>query len=396
MGPFMRESRLAKAARQREPAKWCDDAGSGIFFVGIEFGEGDEITMQDIFGFGAQDVSEATGHAGTEIQAERTEDEGDAAGHVLATVLADAFDNGESAAVADGEAFARASGDEKLAGSGAVENSVAGENVAAAGSGKSRRDGDGAAGETFADVIVGFAFEAEGDAFGEKCAEALAGGAVKILADLVVAREAVFAAAHEFAAESGANAAIGILDGLRLVLEPERGVEMEGFLKSADVEGRLLLGRNAIGGRDGNDQERIHSRAGAEAVVPAGEVAEGAHAKLREAIEHFPSERTEVGDDHIGLALKLGAEFFVLSGDADGAGVEMALAGHDAADGEERGGAEAKFVCAENGGEDDVAGKFQASVHAEREARTEASANQGVVRFAQTNFPREAGVLDGG
>src|SRR5258707_9693186 len=247
---------------------FLEGAAQPIFFVGIEFGEGDEIAVKDVFGFGAQDVSEATGHAGTKIQAERTKDEGDAAGHVFATVLADAFDNGESAAVADGEAFARASGDEKLAGSGAVENSVAGENVAAAGSGKSRRDGDGAAGETFADVIVGFAFEAEGDAFGEKCAEALAGGAVKILADLVVAREAVFSAGHEVAPESRGKAAIGILDGLRLVLEPEGGVEMEGFFEGADVEGRLLLGRNAIGGRDGDDQERIHSRSGAEAGVP--------------------------------------------------------------------------------------------------------------------------------
>src|SRR5580693_6098456 len=74
----------------------------------------------------------------------------------------------------------------------------------------------------------------------------------------------------------------------------------------------------------------------------------------------------------------------------------MALAGHDAADGEERSGAETEFVGAENGGEDDIAGEFQASVDAEREARTEASANQGVVRFAQTDFPGQAGVFDGG
>ncbi len=171
---------------------------------------------------------------------------------------------------------------------------------------------------------------------------------------------------------------------------------MEGFLKSADVEGRLLLWRNAIRGRDGNDQERIHSRAGAEAVVPTSEFAEGANTELRKAIADFFGQVTEVGDNHLGLALKFGAELFVLGGDADRTGVEMALARHNTTDGEERGGAEAKFVGAENGGKDDIAGKFQPPVHAEREARTEASANQGVVRFAQTNFPREAGVLDGG
>jgi hypothetical protein len=44
----------------------------------------------------------------------------------------------------------------------------------------------------------------------------------------------------------------------------------------------------------------------------------------------------------------------------------MALASHDAADGEERGGAETKFVGAENGGENDIARELQATVDAER------------------------------
>src|SRR5882724_10443803 len=73
----------------------------------------------------------------------------------------------------------------------------------------------------------------------------------------------------------------------------------------------------------------------------------------------------------------------------------MALARHDATDGEERGRAETKLVRAENGSKDDIACKFQASVNAERETRTEARANQGVVRFAQTDFPGKPGVLDG-
>src|SRR5262249_52883874 len=39
--------------------------------------------------------------------------------------------------------------------------------------------------------------------------------------------------------------------------------------------------------------------------------------------------------------------------------------------------------------------KFQASVHAEKEARTEASANQCVVCFAQTDFPGKTCIFDG-
>ncbi len=282
-------------------------------------------------------------------------------------MLADAFDHGEGTAVSDGEAFSSAASNKELAGSGAVEHRVAGKNVAAPGSGQAGGDGDGSAGEAFANVVVGFALELQRYALGEKCAEALASRAVKSLFDLVIAGKAVLAAAHQFPAQAGANAAIRVLNGLRLILEPEGSMKMKRFLKCADVESRLLLRRNTIGGRDRNDQERIHSGAGAEAVVPAGELAEGTHTKLREAMAHFFGERTEVGDDHFGFAGESGAELFVLRGDSDGASIEMALARHDATDGEERGGAKAEFVGAKNGGQDDIAGEFQASVHAERE-----------------------------
>jgi hypothetical protein len=260
---------------------FLESAAEPSLFVGIDFSKRHKVTVKNILGFGAQNIGEAAGHAGAEIETERAEDDGDAAGHVLATVLANAFDHGESAAVANGKALPSASGDEKLAGGRAVKDSVAGENVAAAGSGESSRDGDGAAGKSLADVIVGLAGEADGYTFGEKCAEALAGGAMKILADFVITAEAILSAAHEFAAEAGAHAAIGVLYGLNLVLEAESGVEMERFFEGSDVEGGLLLGCDAIGGRDRHDEERVHAGAGAEAVVPAGEIAERTNAELR-------------------------------------------------------------------------------------------------------------------
>src|SRR5258707_13961471 len=103
-----------------------------------------------------------------------------------------------------------------------------------------------------------------------------------------------------------------------------------------------------MGGGDRNDQEGFLSRGGTKAVVPAGKLGKGAHAKLREAIAHFFGKRTEVGDDHLRLALKSRAQCFVLRGDAHWAGIEMALARHDASDSEERRGAKAKFVRAED------------------------------------------------
>ena len=113
--------------------------------------------MNDFIGFASKNVGEAASHAGAEIQAERAEDEDDAAGHIFAAVLADAFDNREGAAIANGEALASAACDEELAGSGAVKNRVARENVTAARGGGAGGNRDGATGETFSDVVIGFA-----------------------------------------------------------------------------------------------------------------------------------------------------------------------------------------------------------------------------------------------
>src|SRR5262249_17626905 len=95
-----------------------------------------------------------------------------------------------------------------------------------------------------------------------------------------------------------------------------------------------------------------------------------------------------------GLALKTRAKRFALCGDAHRASVQMALPGHHASDGQQRGRAKAEFVSSQNRCEHDIARKLQASVHAEREARTEASANQSVMCFAQTDFPRQTCVFD--
>src|SRR3984893_6530900 len=72
----------------------------------------------------------------------------------------------------------------------------------------------------------------------------------------------------------------------------------------------------------------------------------------------------------------------------------MALPRHDAANRQQRSGPKSKFVSAQNGRQNNIACKFQASVHAERETRTEASANQSVMCFAQPNFPRQTRILD--
>jgi len=95
----------------------------------------------------------------------------------------------------------------------------------------------------------------------------------------------------------------------------------------------------------------------------------------------------EIRDDHFGLAVEAEAQRFVLRGNANGAGVEMTLAGHDAADGDKGRGAEAEFVGAEDGANENVAGEAEAAVDAERNAGAKAGAEESFMRVTETDFP---------
>src|SRR6266404_526982 len=125
--------------------------------IGVRLGELDEIAVQDVVGFGAQNVSEAAGHARAKIEAEGSKNQGDSAGHVFASVLANAFDDRERAAIAHGETFPGAAGDKELAGRGSVENGITGKDIAAARSGGAGGDGNRSAGQSLADIVVGLA-----------------------------------------------------------------------------------------------------------------------------------------------------------------------------------------------------------------------------------------------
>ena len=126
---------------------------------------------------GVEHVGDAAAHAGGEIAPGRPEHDDAPAGHVLAAVVADAFDDRERAAVADGEALARHAAEVRLAARRAVERDVADDDVLF---GDERRlprriDDDLAARQALADVVVRVAFERQRDAARHERAEALAG-----------------------------------------------------------------------------------------------------------------------------------------------------------------------------------------------------------------------------
>src|SRR5437763_1219844 len=76
-----------------------------------------------------EDVGDAAAHARGEVAPRAAEDDDAAARHVLATVVADALDDGVRARVTDGEALAGEAAEERLAGRRAVEDGVPDDDV---------------------------------------------------------------------------------------------------------------------------------------------------------------------------------------------------------------------------------------------------------------------------
>jgi hypothetical protein len=131
-----------------------------------------------------------------------------------------------------------------------------------------------------------------------------------------------------------------------------------------------------------------------EQVGAADQVVELADAQLGHVLAHFLGDEEEVVDDVLGLAGEARAQHRVLGGDPDRAGVEVALAHHDAAFDHQRRRGETKLVGTEQRADDDVAAGLHLAVGLDPDAAAQAVQHQGLLRFGETQFPGRAGMLD--
>ncbi len=118
--------------------------------------------------------------------------------------------------------------------------------------------------------------------------------------------------------------------------------------------------------------------------------------KLRHNFAHIFCHHEQVVHDVLGLAGKFLAQLRILRRDTDRAGIEMTLAHHDAAQGDQRRGREAEFFGTQYRRNRDVATGFELAVGLHYDARTQVIHHQCLVGFGQTQFPRQAGVFDRG
>ena len=201
-----------------------------------------------------------------------------------------------------------------------------------------------------------------------------------------------------------------------LVLERDGhllGDRILGVLKDGVVEGRLVdpvvARTGAVAGLGRVRGGHVHQQAGqvqqvglrmvrdmalAQEFCAADDLLDGADAQAGENPAHLLRHAVEEVHDHVGRALELGPEAFVLAGDADGAGVEVALAHIDAPECDQGRRAEVELLGAQDGRLHDVNAGAHAAVGAEHDAVAEVVHHEDLLGLGDAQFPGRARVLD--
>ena len=132
-----------------------------------------------------------------------------------------------------------------------------------------------------------------------------------------------------------------------------------------------------------------------EPVDPAHHLIHRAEADLRHQFAHLLGDVEEEVDDMLGFTREMPAQLRVLGRDSNRAGVQMALAHHDAAHRDERGGREAEFLGAQQRGDHHIATGLQLSVGLHPDAAAQVVEQKHLLCLGEAQLPRDARVLQG-
>ena len=198
----------------------------------------------------------------------------------------------------------------------------------------------------------------------EPGAEALPGRAREAHPDRVLGQTGMAVARGDLARQHRAGGAVDVLDRQidldRLLLLDRLAGELDQLHVEDLVEAVVLplgivdrdLGRHVGLMEDAAEIETLRlpvvdRLALIEDFGLADHLGEGAEAERGHVLAHLLGDEEEEIDDVLGLALESRAQHRVLRGHADGAGIQMAFAHHDAARGDQGRGGEAELVGAE-------------------------------------------------
>ena len=187
-----------------------------------------------------------------------------------------------------------------------------------------------------------------------------------------------------------------------LAAERRRDADLErrgrGVPDVAAGRGRVRAAGRRGGPRRGADHRRELGAGGRDRPQQppalADDLADGPGTDRRQLAAEVLGDRREEADDVLGRAGELGPQVLALGGDPGRTGVEVALAGHVAADRDERRGPERELLGAEQRGDQQVATGLEPAVGAQRDAVAQVVAEQDLVDLGETELPRRADVLD--
>ena len=321
---------------------------------------------------------------------------------------ADALDDGLGAAVADGEAHPGPADEVEPAAGRAVEHGVAGDRLRrrVGGEVRLRGDRDRATGQALADVVVGLADEAQLHAGPGERAERLARGAAQLEPDRAVRARRARGRRSGRPRTSGPRSSAA---GRAAVTEPWP----RNAAAIADLERRRRRAADVAAGR-GRIRAARRRRpptgaapmTGASSARAAGDRAQQppaladdladrrvprpAASSRRRSSAMAVKKRTTSSGVPANLARR-SSRWVAMPGRA---GVEMALAGHVAADRDERRRPERELLGAEQRGDEQVAAGLQAAVGAQRDPVAQVVAQEDLVDLGEAELPRRPDVLD--
>ena len=329
-------------------------------------------------------------------------------------MVADPLDDRLGAAVANAEPFAGDAADEDLAAGRPVEDDVAGDDILLGGKRRlpRRLDDDTPPREPLAAVIVDIPLDGHRHPRHAEGHHALAGGAGEVDANRAVGEPGGAVPAGDLTGEDRADGAVDVADrqvednGFALLdrspagWQERRHVERFGdpVVLRLDPVG-LDVGRHLRLVEDRGEVEPLclplgDRRAGVETVDAPHHLLDGAEAELRHQIPQFFGEKEEEVDDMLRLAVEPGPQLGILRGDADRAGVEVALPHHDAADHDQRPGGDAELLGAEHRGDSDILGGADHAVGLDGDPAPQIVHDEHLMGLGEAELPRQAGVHD--
>ena len=328
-------------------------------------------------------------------------------------MIADTFDNGTSAAVANGEALAGDAAEIGLTARRAIERDVADDDVVLRRERcrTGRIDDQLASRQALADVVVRITLETHRHAPRHEGAKALASGASELDAHRVVRQAVAAVTLRELVAEHRADGAIDVadrnlnLDGL-LTLESRRR-ERDELVVERPVEPVILPLHGAprcalrqlglienLRQIDALGLPMVDGGLGLQAIGAPDHLVHGPEAELRHQLTHVFGDEAEVVLDELRLAVELLAKLRILRRHTDRAGIQVADAHHDAARHDERRGGKAELLGAEERRNHDVAAGLQLPVDLDDDPVAKAVEEEDLLRFREAQLPGDASVLD--